>query len=91
MLDTTRSPRPGESNGIQYHFVTRTEFEDLIKQDAFIEHAQFSGNYYGTSIRAVEDVAKVGGRRCVLDIDSQVSSRFSAFGIPFRMVISLFP
>jgi len=41
-----------------------------VDQGAFIEHAQFSGNFYGTSVKAVGDVAKQG-RRCILDIDSQ--------------------
>ncbi|KAL7006232.1 guanylate kinase [Cystobasidiomycetes sp. EMM_F5] len=67
---TTRQPRPGEENGKQYHFVTREEFLDLVKQNAFIEHAEFSKNLYGTSIQAVKDVA-TQGRQCILDIDSQ--------------------
>lgn len=87
--DTTRSPRAGETNGKDYHFVTRPQFEDLIakvslslcsfllkkssltyQQNSFIEHAQFSGNYYGTSSQAVQDVGE-SGKRCILDIDSQ--------------------
>jgi guanylate kinase len=70
-LDTTRSPRPGEVNGVAYHFVPRDSFRQLIDDGGFIEHAQYSGNLYGTSFAAVEDVAK-SGRRCILDIDSQV-------------------
>lgn len=68
--DTTRQPRPGEENGSAYHFVTRERFQDLIKQNAFIEHAEFSKNLYGTSAQAVKDVA-TQGKRCILDIDSQ--------------------
>lgn len=75
-LDTTRKPRPGEENGKAYHFVTRDEFEHMIENKEFIEHASFSGNLYGTSIRAVEDVATTG-KRCILDIDSQVSATLS--------------
>jgi len=67
---TTRSPRQGEANGKDYHFVTREDFVSLVNQDAFIEHAQFSGNMYGTSAKAVGDVAQLG-RRCILDIDAQ--------------------
>jgi guanylate kinase len=70
--DTTRAPRAGEENGVAYHFVSRKEFEELISKGAFIEHAQYSSNLYGTTIAAVEDVAKLG-RRCILDIDSQVN------------------
>jgi hypothetical protein len=71
-VDTTRSPRPGEVNGTAYHFTTRDSFLDMVSQDAFIEHAEFSGNMYGTSAKAVEEVAKKGGKRCILDIDTQV-------------------
>ncbi|KAL7275646.1 guanylate kinase [Rhizina undulata] len=67
---TTRSPRPGETNGVEYYFVSREKFEELIAQGAFIEYAQFSGNYYGTSIQAVKEVAEKG-RVCILDIEME--------------------
>ncbi|CCH43958.1 Guanylate kinase [Wickerhamomyces ciferrii] len=57
-------------NGKDYHFTTVDDFKKLIDEKAFIEWAQFSGNYYGTTIKAVEDVATVG-RTCILDIDMQ--------------------
>ena len=71
IADTTRSPRPGELDGKDYYFVSREKFTSLIDENAFIEHAQFSGNFYGTSIMTVQNVSK-SGRRCLLDIDSQV-------------------
>ncbi|KAK7061123.1 guanylate kinase [Paramarasmius palmivorus] len=67
---TTRAPRPGEIDGKQYHFVTRDKFLDLIKEGAFIEHAEFSGNFYGTSFQTVREVEQQG-RRCILDIEAQ--------------------
>ncbi|GAA6063126.1 hypothetical protein JCM10212_002329 [Sporobolomyces blumeae] len=67
---TTRAPRPGEQNGTAYHFTTREAFLDLVKQDGFIEHAEFSGNLYGSSVAAVNDVTK-SGKMCILDIDTQ--------------------
>lgn len=67
---TTRNPRPGENNGVDYNFVTRDEMVKAIAADEFIEHAEFSGNLYGTSKKAVEDVGRTG-RICVLDIDMQ--------------------
>ncbi|KAG6861346.1 hypothetical protein C0995_001325 [Termitomyces sp. Mi166 len=67
---TTRSPRPGEVDGKQYHFVTAQRFRELLPQGAFIEHAEFSGNFYGTSFQAVRSVQELG-RRCILDIDAQ--------------------
>lgn len=59
-------------NGTAYHFTTRDSFNEMISQEAFIEHAEFSGNMYGTSAKAVEEVAQKGGKRCILDIDTQV-------------------
>lgn len=68
--NTTRNPRAGETHGVDYHFTTVDDFKDMIDKNQFIEWAQFSGNYYGTSIKAVEDVAKIN-RICILDIDMQ--------------------
>lgn len=70
-LDTTRSPRPGEQDGREYNFTNQETFLNLIKDGGFIEHAQFGGNYYGTSVKAVKDVAEKG-RICVLDIEMEV-------------------
>ncbi|KAK9323250.1 P-loop containing nucleoside triphosphate hydrolase protein [Lipomyces orientalis] len=67
---TTRKPRPGEEDGIAYHFIDRPTFEELVRENAFLEHAEFSGNCYGTSIKAVEDVG-TKGKTCILDIDMQ--------------------
>ena len=78
LIDTTRNPRPGEVNGIQYHFVTPQRFKDLIHDGAFIEHTEFSGNFYGTSFDAVRQVEQQG-RRCILDIEAQVGLLISTF------------
>ncbi|KAF1970526.1 guanylate kinase [Bimuria novae-zelandiae CBS 107.79] len=67
---TTRSPRAGEENGREYHFVTQDEFQELVDKKGFVEHAQFGGNCYGTSIKAVEDIA-AQGRVCILDIEME--------------------
>ncbi|EEX50805.1 guanylate kinase [Pasteurella multocida] len=68
---TTRLPRPGESHGVHYYFVSVEEFEALIEQDLFLEYARvFGGNYYGTSLPAIEEnLAK--GIDVFLDIDWQ--------------------
>lgn len=68
--NTTRQPRAGEVDGVDYHFTTVDDFKKLIEQKKFIEWAQFSGNYYGTSIKAVDDVSKQN-KICILDIDMQ--------------------
>lgn len=68
---TTRSPRAGEVNGVDYNFLTIDGFKKLISDCAFIEWAQFSGNYYGTTIAGVKHVSDVMKRTCILDIDMQ--------------------
>ncbi len=45
---TTRAPRPGEQNGREYYFVTKEEFLQTLKEDGFLEHTEYCGNYYGT-------------------------------------------
>ncbi|KAI0305974.1 guanylate kinase [Multifurca ochricompacta] len=67
---TTRAPRPGEVNGVQYHFVSREDFISLLNQGGFVEHAEFSGNLYGTSKHAIASIIK-SGKRCILDIEVQ--------------------
>jgi guanylate kinase len=67
---TTRSPRHGETDGKEYFFVTPQSFKELIQTGAFIEHAEFSGNFYGTSFQTVRQVEQEG-RRCILDIEAQ--------------------
>lgn len=70
--DTTRSPRAGEIDGREYNFTTRDDFLRLVAENGFLEHAQFGGNHYGTSVKAVKDVAEKG-KVCVLDIEMEVS------------------
>ncbi|XP_046648044.1 guanylate kinase-like isoform X2 [Daphnia pulicaria] len=67
---TTRSPRPGEVDGKDYHYVSREAMEKGISNGEFIESATFSDNMYGTSKKAVEDVQR-SNKICILDIDTQ--------------------
>ncbi|KAI9508188.1 guanylate kinase [Russula earlei] len=67
---TTRVPRPGEVNGEQYHFVSRENFLSLLSEGGFVEHAEFSGNLYGTSKQAIASIVE-SGKRCILDIEVQ--------------------
>ena len=57
---TTRSPRPGEVDGADYSFVTRERFQELIDQGAFLEHATYNGNLYGTLTERVEREREAG-------------------------------
>ncbi|MBW4626824.1 MAG: guanylate kinase [Brasilonema octagenarum HA4186-MV1] len=65
---TTRSPRPGETNGKDYYFVSRREFEELVAAGELLEWAEFAGNYYGTPREAVMNQIR-SGKRVVLEIE----------------------
>lgn len=67
---TTRAPRPGEIDGVHYFFKSREEVEQMIREDALLEYAQYSGNYYGTPRAAVEEHLRAG-RNVILEIDVQ--------------------
>ena len=67
---TTRSPRPGEKNGVHYHFTTVDEFKSLIEKNDFFEWAQVFDNFYGTSKQAIEQQL-AAGIDVFLDIDWQ--------------------
>ncbi len=57
---TTRAPRPGETHGKEYFFITREEFDKMIAEDGFMEYATYCDNSYGTPRKAVEDMLSEG-------------------------------
>lgn len=65
---TTRMPREGEVDGIQYHFMTKSEFEKLIDNNGMLEYASYCDNYYGTPRKAVEDMRCLG-KDVILEIE----------------------
>lgn len=67
---TTRPPRGSEQDGREYHFITHTEFEEMIGRDEFLEYALVFGNYYGTT-KSVLQQARERGNDVLLDIDVQ--------------------
>ncbi|MGH8454306.1 MAG: guanylate kinase, partial [Nevskiales bacterium] len=67
---TTRAPRPGERDGVDYHFVKFKDFTDMIARKEFLEHAQVFDRYYGTGAPATEDSLR-SGIYVFLDIDWQ--------------------
>ena len=75
---TTRKPRPNEIDGVDYHFVTREEFEKLIQKNNFYEHAKIFDNYYGTSKNSVNKLHQ-GNYDVVFDIDWQGTKQLSQF------------
>ncbi len=77
---TTRAPRPGESDGVHYHFTTVDAFKQMIDESAFLEYAQVFDNFYGTTRQAVERLLN-DGVDVILEIDwqgaLQVKEKFS--------------
>ncbi|MBR4157853.1 MAG: guanylate kinase [Oscillospiraceae bacterium] len=70
---TTRAPREGEIDGKDYYFLDRERFEQMIRDGAFLEHAQYVGNYYGTPAEPVMDSLR-SGINVILDIEVQGAS-----------------
>lgn len=67
---TTRSPRPGETHGKDYHFVSREEFLQMIEEKSFLEYAEYVGNYYGTPLKPIIE-AKEKGMNVIIEIEVQ--------------------
>ncbi len=65
---TTRAPRPGEVNGVHYHYITREEFEDKLSKNEVLEHTEYCGNYYGT-LKSEADKVISEGRDLILEIE----------------------
>ncbi len=86
---TTRRPRPGERDQVEYFFVSEKEFEEMIGQGTFLEHARVYGNYYGTSRAFVDEQLSVG-YDVLLDLDvlgaAQVKKSY-----PDAILVFVFP
>lgn len=77
MTATTRQPRPGEVDGIDYYFLTRDEFQRMIEAGEFFEYTEFNGNYYGTPRRLLtENLAKGGVVVLIIEVDGAESIKF---------------
>lgn len=74
---TTRQPREGEQEGVHYYFLTREQFEQKVAQGGFLEHAAFSGNYYGTPAEPV-DYQISQGNDVLLEIEVQGAMQVAA-------------
>src|SRR6266705_5707298 len=77
MSYTTRGPRGAEKNGCEYFFITREQFEEMIRNDEFLERANVFGNYYGTAKRFMNKAA-ADGKDLLLDIDVQGAQQIKA-------------
>lgn len=87
---TTREPRPGERNGVEYHFVSRAEFSAMIDRQLFLEYAEVHDNLYGTSGEAIgSQLAE--GLDVILDIDVQGAAILREKGQPEATHIFISP
>lgn len=87
---TSRQARAGERDGIDYNFVSRAEFEALVSANAFIEHADVFGNYYGTR-RDDTEALMASGKDVVLVIDVQGAAQVRSMGLPLVTIFVLPP
>lgn len=74
---TTRQPREGEVDGVHYRFMSREQFETLIAEHAFLEHAAYVGNYYGTLLAPIEEQLAMG-KDVLLEIEVQGAMQIRA-------------
>jgi guanylate kinase len=86
---TTRAPRPGERNGVDYHFLTPEEFERRVAAGDFVEHAEYSGNRYGT-LRSELERRLAGGEGVVLEIEVQGARQVRA-AMPEAVAVFIAP
>lgn len=87
---TTRRPRPGERSGVDYHFVTAEEFRALVDRNAFVEHAEYGENLYGTSWSSLDDPLD-RGRDLLLEIEVQGARQIRARRSDARFLFLLPP
>lgn len=86
---TTRAPRPGERDGVNYNFVSRAEFERMIADGELLEYAEYVGNYYGTSLKVIRDKLEQG-TDVLLDIEVQGAAKVRA-KCPEAVLIFIIP
>ena len=86
---TTRPPRPAETDGVDYIFISRKDFEERLARGEFLEYAEVFGNYYGTN-RSSFEAAVEGGKDLVLDIDVQ-GARQLKVAIPEAISVFVLP
>jgi guanylate kinase len=86
---TTRAPRPGERDGIDYHFLTREEFERRVRAGEFVEHADYAGRSYGTLRSELEERVRAGAP-VVLEIEVQGARQVRA-SVPDAVQVFIAP
>lgn len=86
---TTRAPRPGEVNGVNYHFLTREAFEARLEAGDMLEHTEYCGNYYGTPKSEAEAVL-ASGKNLILEIEVEGALNVKR-SFPEAVLIMLLP
>ena len=86
---TTRAPRPGEVDGVNYHFISREDFEARIASDGMLEYTEYCGNYYGTPKKEAEAVLE-SGKNLILEIEVE-GARNVKTRYPEAVLIMLLP
>ncbi len=86
---TTRAPRRGEREGVEYFFTDKEHFEETIRQDGLVEYASYCGNYYGTP-RAYVETQLAAGKNVILEIEIQGALKIKA-QYPESLLIFLTP
>ena len=86
---TTREPRPGETDGVEYFFVSASEFERMIEEGELLEHANYVGNYYGTPKKWVKAQLE-SGKNVILEIEIQGALQIKEI-MPEAILIFILP
>lgn len=87
---TTRAPRPGEVDGVNYHYITTEEFEKRIQADELLEYTKYCGNYYGTLKRETEAVLE-SGKNLILEIEVEGAMNVKRLCPDSAVLIMLLP
>ena len=86
---TTRAPRPGEINGVNYHFITKEDFLERIHSGKMLEHTEYCGNYYGTPLKEAEEVL-ASGKHLILELEMEGAMNVKRM-YPNALLILLIP
>lgn len=86
---TTRKPREGEQDGVNYYFLTRRKFQNMIKREEFLEWAEYAGNLYGTPLKSVEEHRALGDQ-VLLEIEVQGAAQV-AQKVPGAVLVFIAP
>ncbi len=86
---TTRAPRPGEVDGVNYYYVTREDFEERIARGEMLEYTEYCGNYYGTPLKEAEEILNAG-KNLLLEIEVEGAMNVKRL-YPEAVLIMLLP